>query len=178
VKGAAELPQKKLGAMAHDDPLALAGHLMDQQGLSYEAAEKMIQKSDHERKGFLKFAFHKDWDDPSLYDLIINRDKLSAESASSLIIEAAQSEEIKACSLTALDAMERMSLEKKIEAALIRNNISTMYFHIEVPKKGVVQVTGFTQNEETKDRALTVIKEVSGVSEVISEVTVVPVYGE
>jgi cytidylate kinase len=153
-------------------------HLMDQQGLSSEAAGKMIQKSDHERKGFLKFAFHKDWDDPSLYDLIINRDKLSAESTSMLIIEAAQSQEIKECSLTALDAMERMSLEKKIEAALIRNNISTTYFHIEVPKKGVVQVTGVTQYEETKDRALKVIKEISGVSEVISEVAVVPMHGE
>jgi cytidylate kinase len=153
-------------------------HLMDQQGLSSEAAEKMINKSDNERKGFLKFAFHKDWDDLSLYDLIINRDKLSVESASRLIIEVSQSQEIKACSLTALDSMERMSLEKKIEAALMRNDISTMYFHIEVPKKGLVQVTGVTKYKETKDRVFKVIKETPGVSEILSEVAVVPMHGE
>jgi osmotically-inducible protein OsmY len=138
----------------------------------------MIQKSDHERKGFLNFAFHKDWDDPSIYDLIINRDKLSAESASRLIIEVAKSQEIKECSLTALDFMERMSLEKKIQAAFINNDISTNEFHIEVPEKGVVQVTGVTYYEETKNRALRAINDISGVSEVISEVAVIPMYGE
>jgi len=152
-------------------------HLMDQQGLSTEAAEKMISKSDHERKGFLKFAFHKDWDDLSLYDLIINRDKLSAESASSLIMEAAQSQEIKVCSLTALDSMERMSLEKKIEAALIRNDISTNALRIEVPKKGVASITGWTYTQEDKDRVFHVVQEVPGVQEVKSDVNVVPMTG-
>jgi len=151
-------------------------HLMDQQGLSREAAERMIRKSDHERKGFMKFAFHKDWDDLSVYDLIINRDKLSAESASSLIIEAAQSQEIKTCSLTALDSMERMSLEKKIEAALIRNDISTIEFAIEVPEKGVASITGWTQTQEHKDRVFRVVREVPGVQEVKMEVGVVPMH--
>jgi len=154
-------------------------HLMDQQGLSSEAAEKMISKSDHERKGFLKFAFHKDWDDLSLYDLIINRDKLSVESASSLIIEMAQSEEIKECSLTALDSMGRWSLEKKIEAALIRNNINTNEFTIEVPSKGIASIRGWTRSQEEKDRVSHVVKEVPGVQEVKSEVHVIPMtYGE
>jgi cytidylate kinase len=152
-------------------------HLMDQEGLSREAAEKMISKSDHERKGFLKFAFHKDWDDLSLYDLIINRDKLSAESASRLIIEVSQSQEIKKCSLTALDSMEIMSLEKKIEAAIIRNDISTNELHIEVPKKGVASITGWTQTQEEKDRVFHVVHEVPGVQEVKSEVHVVPMTG-
>jgi cytidylate kinase len=152
-------------------------HLMDQEGLSSEAAEKMITKSDHERKGFLKFAFHRDWDDLSLYDLIINRDKLSAESASSLIIEMAQSQEIKECSLTALESMERMSLEKKIESALIRNDVNTNEFNIEIPKKGVVSITGWTYTQEAKDRVLRAVQEVPGVQEVISDVNVVPMTG-
>lgn len=152
-------------------------HLMDQQELSSEAAKKMIHKSDHERKGFLRFAFHKDWDDLSLYDLVINRDKLSTESASSLIIEVAQSQEIKECSLTALDAMERMSLEKKIEAALIRNNITTNEINIEVPVKGFAYITGWTHTQEQKDHVVQVVQGVPGVTEVKSEVMVVPITG-
>jgi cytidylate kinase len=149
-------------------------HLMDQQGLSNEAAEKMITKSDHERKGFLKFAFHKDWDDLSLYDLIINRDKLSTESVSSLIIDMAQSQEIKACSLTAMDSMERWSLEKKIEASLIQNDINMSYLNIEVPSKGIASITGWTHSQEEKDRVFYVVREVAGVKKVKSEVYVVP----
>jgi cytidylate kinase len=152
-------------------------HLMDRQGLSQEAAEKMIHKSDSERRGFLQFAFHKDWDDPSLYDLIINRDKLSADSAAGLIVEVAQSQEIKECSLTALDAMERRSLSKKIEAALLRNDISPSDFHIEIPEKGVALIRGWTHTQGDKDRLLEVAREVPGVSEVKSEVNVVPISG-
>jgi len=153
-------------------------HLMDQQGLSRESAEKMIEKSDHERKGFMRFAFRKNWDDLSLYDLVLNREKLSAESASILIIEVAQSPEIKACSLTALDAMELKSLEKRVEAALIRSNISTNDFHIEVPEKGVVKVTGWTQMQAHQDRVLHVVQGVPGVTKVESDIKVIPMTGD
>ena len=152
-------------------------HLMDQQGMSREAAEKMIHKSDSERRGFLQFAFHKDWNDLSLYDLIINRDKLTTNSAAKLIIEVAQSQEIKACSITALDSMERLSLLKKIEAAILENNFSPLEFHIEVPEKGVARITGWTHAQESKDRLLAVVKGVPGVSDVRSEVVILPPYG-
>ncbi len=152
-------------------------HLMDQQGMSREAAEKMIHKSDSDRKGFLQFAFHKDWNDASLYDLIINRDKLSIDSAANLIIKVAQSQEIKACSITALDAMEKLSLLKKIEAAMLQNDLSFLDFYIEVPDKGVAQITGWTYTQESKDRLLEVVKGVPGVSDVKSEVVVLPTYG-
>jgi cytidylate kinase len=149
-------------------------NLMDQQGLSQEAATKMIHKSDSERKGFLQFAFHKDWDDLTLYDLSINRDKLSVDSAARLIMEVAQSREIKECSLTALDAMESRSLEKKIEAALIKNDISLLDIHIEIPEKGVALIHGWTHTQENKDLIFEVAKEIPGVSEVKSEVAVIP----
>jgi hypothetical protein len=147
---------------------------MDQQGLSREAAEKMVHKSDHKRKGFMKFAFHRDWDDPSLYDLIINRDKLSPELASSLIIGTAQSQEIRECSLMALAIMERRSLEKRIEATLLRNNINIADIHVEVPVKGIAHITGWTDTQKDKDRVFRVVQGVRGVTDVKSEISVVP----
>ena len=106
---------------------------MDQQGIGRDAAEKIIYKSDSERKGFLQFAFHMNWNDPSLYDLIINQDKMGTDSAAKLITDVAQSQQIKACSLTALYTMERLSLLKKVEAAILKNKISSQGFHIDVP---------------------------------------------
>ena len=55
--------------------------LIGQQGASRKADEKMIHKSGSERRGFLQFAFHMDGNDPCLYALIINRDKLTTDSA-------------------------------------------------------------------------------------------------
>ncbi len=149
-------------------------YLMEQRGMSRDAAQKLIHKSDSERRGFLRYAFHMDWNDPSLYDLVINRDKLSTDLAAKIVIEAASSQEIKECSLTALESMEKLSLCRKIEAAILKKDLIGELVHIEVPVKGVAHVTGFTHTVEERERLLEVVKGVPGVSDVQSEVGVIP----
>jgi cytidylate kinase len=61
--------------------------LMERYHLTNKAAEKMIRKSDNEKKGFLRFAFQMDWENPSLYDLVINTEKLGIEGAAKLVME-------------------------------------------------------------------------------------------
>jgi cytidylate kinase len=148
-------------------------NLMDQQGVSRNAAEKMIHKSDSERRGFMKFAFHMDRDDPGSYDLIINRDKLSAGSGAALIMQVAQSQEITTCSVAALNVMERLSLSKRVEAALLKNKIPLVNLRVEVPEKGVVEVTGVLHSQHLRDHLLEVVQAVPGVSEVRSEVSLI-----
>jgi cytidylate kinase len=144
-------------------------YLMNNQNLTHDAAERMIHKTDNERSGFFQFAYHMDWNDPSLYDLIVNRDKLGEDSAAKLIIEVAQSEVIAACSLSALDSMERMSLLKKVQAAILKNNISPLEFHIEVPEKGMIYITGALSPFDSESTLLEVLQAVPGVKEVKSE---------
>ena len=38
--------------------------IVDQYKVSSKAAEKMMGKTDHERRGFTRYAFHMDWNDP------------------------------------------------------------------------------------------------------------------
>ena len=85
-----------------------------------------------------------DENDASLYALIIDLDKLSTDSAATFIMEVPQSEEIMGSSIRAVDAMERLSLSKRIEAATLKNNLSPLEFHIEVSEKGVAQIMGWT----------------------------------
>ena len=153
-------------------------HLMDHQSINQEAAEKMIHKNDRARRDFLQFAFHIEWNDSSLYDLIIKRDKLSTNSAAKLIVEVAQSQEIKECSLTALESMERLSLSKKVEAAIVKNNFSPVDFQVDITEEGVTQITGWTHSKHEKDRLLKVVEGVPGVSGVKSNVFVVKTFSE
>lgn len=152
-------------------------HLMKERGMSREAAESLIRKKDNESRGFIRYAFHMDWNASSLYDLIVNRDKLSTDSAVKLIVNAARSQEIEECSLTALESMERLSLSRKVEAAMIKNDFSLHEFRIEVPEKGVALITGWTHSPEEKARIMEVVKGVPGVSEVRADVAVVPMVG-
>ena len=50
---------------------------MDEKMTGKELAEKIVERSDHDKKSFLRFAYDKDWLNPNLYDLILNTDKLT-----------------------------------------------------------------------------------------------------
>jgi cytidylate kinase len=148
--------------------------LMEKHGLSKKAAEKLIQKRDDEKRGFFRFAFRMGWNDPSLYDLVINTEKLGLDGAANLILEALLSDAIKECSLKALETMERMSLMKKVQASLLKEHFSHTQFHVEVPEQGLVQITGYTTTEEDKRRMVKAAGKVAGVSKVKDEIGVMP----
>ena len=55
---------------------------------------------------FFRFAFHREWNDLSQLDLVISKEKMSELSVTDVIVETAQNQEVKTCSLTALDAID------------------------------------------------------------------------
>lgn len=64
--------------------------VMERVNVDFKEAERQVQQSDRERARYLKHFYGVDWQDPTLYDLILNTDKLSLEKAVALIITAAQ----------------------------------------------------------------------------------------
>ena len=152
-------------------------NLMIQRGLSRKTAKKLIHKKDQEKKGFFRYVFHAEWNDPALYDLMINTEKIGIDSASKLIMEAAQLPEIKKCSTTALDTMERLSLKKRIHATILKSGLNSPILDVEVPEKGVAEIRGWTYTGGEKERLLEIVKGVPGISEVRSNVYTVPECG-
>ena len=147
-------------------------NLMKEQNLSQKSAEKLIRKSDNEHNGFFKFAFHKDLNDPSLYDLIINTEKIETSAAAKLIIDLANTDTIKACSLNALDAMEKLSQTKRVESELWRHEINPSKMHIEVPEKGIVHISGLSTSSDEKDLILRAIRNIPEIKDVQAEIVV------
>ena len=130
-----------------------------------------MRQDDNQRQGFFQYAFQLDWNDPQLYDLIINTGKMSLATAADLIAEAATRDEMKACSLGALTAMECMSMERKVRAALLKNNINPKMIFIEVPEVGVVIVRGISKASQIKDRIVAIIEGIPGVDDVKAEIS-------
>jgi len=74
--------------------------LMQAQSLKQDAALEFIKKEDRGRARYLKKYFDKNIDDPSLYDLVINTDRLPLDSVAALIGDAmlqTQPHEVAAC---------------------------------------------------------------------------------
>ena len=115
-----------------------------------------------------------DWNDPSLYDLIINTEIMGIDSAVKLLADAASAEAIQACSMTAIDAMERLSQKKKIEAVLVENDINLFLLHVDVPETGVARISGTVYSDLERNRVTELVESVSDVSEVRSEIGILP----
>ena len=146
-------------------------NLMKERHLSRDIALKLIQKADHEQDGFSHYAFHMEWKDESLYDVVINTQKIDYELASRMIIDAYQYS-ITACSLDALDMIEELSFRRAINAVLLENSIQTKWLDIEVHGKGMVAITGYIYSKEEKDKMLTIIRSIPGVTDVKEEVAI------
>lgn len=163
-----------LHVLIHASHVSRLERVIDVHGVSREVAEKLIEKSDHEREGFLRYAFHMDANDPSLYDLVINTEKMGTDGAEALIMEVARSQKIKECSISALESMERLSLGKKVQAEFLRNQFDLSLLHLEVGDKGVVYIRGLTRSQEKAQKLVDLARSVPGVNDVKSEVMVMP----
>ena len=143
-----------------------------ERGFQREAAIKAIHKSDHERGAFIKFSFGVDWENPELYDIVVNMDNLTVEMAVNAVLHISSSEEIKARSVDAMRSLEMMGLSRRAEAALIEAGL----IHgpsISVLEPGKIQLTGFVAEEVTKTKAEEVLKGVKGIQSIDNQIRVV-----
>ncbi len=155
-----------LHVLIHNREESRVEKLMEKQGLSREAAIKVLRKSDDTQRGFFRYAFQMEWDDPSLYDMVLNTEKIGSEAVVQFILDASRTDKMKACSLEAIDNMKRLALSSKIKAELMKSDIYLHNISIEVMEDNAVEITGVTLSSERKDRMMRAVKNVPGVTDV------------
>ncbi len=65
-----------------------AARIAQQQDIQIEAARAQVLASDHTRIHHLRYYYHVRWDDPQLYDLILNTARLEPSQAACLVCQA------------------------------------------------------------------------------------------
>jgi CMP/dCMP kinase len=165
-----------LHVMIHASEETRTERLTKEQNIDEAAAKKLVRRIDKRLKEFVQYAFNRDWNDFSGYDVVINLDKIGADWAVKLIVELAGSSQVKACSLKALEEMERSALQRKVDAAIIKNNMSSGFTHfvVDVTGRGKVHLRGWTYTEEERQKAVEIVRGVPGVAEVTSDIFVRP----
>jgi cytidylate kinase len=137
-----------------------------ERGFDREVAIRALQKSDHEREAFIKFAFGRAWDAPELYDLVLNMDNLSVALAADTVVHLARTEEIQARSADAMKSLAMLGLARRAEASLIEAGFSSAALSVTVTEPGRVRVAGAVATDSTRLKAERVLKGVKGVESV------------
>ena len=146
-----------------------------QQELGHKEALAYIEKVDKERRQWVRFLFDVEWDDPHLYDLVLNLSRLSVGTACETIARLTECDEFKPTA-DSRRAMQNLALASRVRATLARD-ARTRDVELEVvAEEGVVTITGETHSPAVDEAVDLVARRVDGVKEVRSKVVFIPVY--
>jgi cytidylate kinase len=151
-------------------------HLVDTAGLDEKHAARALQQNDHDSAAYIHSFFNANWEDPTLYDLLINAEKLSATTAVQLIINSAQSREIQEGVEKGKGNLADLALVQKAEAKLI----GTLGYDprpVEIrAEKGVVYLRGTVSSSALRNDCERIIAALEGVDHVENELSVAQYY--
>jgi len=146
--------------------------VMEEKPVGREVAEKMISHSDHDKRAFIRFAYDEDMLNPRLYDLVLNTDKLSTDSAVKMIVDAANSNEIKSCGIDSVELLGNLSLNRKVEALLIEAGVTSSHLFFTVEESNSVRLFGIADSSEEKERVETLLRKIKEIKSIKNELVV------
>jgi cytidylate kinase len=161
-----------LHVLVTGSPERRIARIMEENHVSKEVAEKIVERSDHDRSGFIRFAYSEDWLNPRLYDMILNTDKMSVNSGAMMVVDAAKSDEIKACGIDSVKALGRLSLQRKIESVLLEEGVSSPNLFVTVEDMDQVRLYGVTSSTDEKQLVEKTVRAVPGVKKVMNDISV------
>ncbi len=167
---------RKIPGVAHlrfTAPVASrVGRIMAREKVDEKQATRLLHRSDRDSAGFLRFFFDVDWEDPSLYDLVINTQRISADTAVAMIAKLAESPELLAGARIAEEKLTDLSLGQKVEEALLDLlGLNTRLVHIQVDH-GVVTLRGSVVSGLELENAQRAVAQIEGVANVDNQLTV------
>lgn len=149
-------------------------YFMEKKGIEEDLAREIVLSKDDGFKSFFQYAFDLDINNPLLYDLVLNTDKIGIETIISHIIDLAKSNEMAECSIGALDIMKCRSLERKIHAKLILNGVIMTGIIVDVPEPGKAYVHGIISEEGERSKIIEIMGSIEDLKEVETKLTLVP----
>ncbi len=157
----------------------VAGAMRDQ-GLSHEAAIKYVQRIDDERLRRMRDLFDVDWRDPRLYDVVLNLERMSLDSAVDAVASLARQPEFQPTAAS-LQVLADLTLATRVQATLLANP-ATNDIPLEVEaNSGVVHITGMVtalDDGQVEDHIRELALGTEGVTSVVLELEFRPVLAQ
>lgn len=153
--------------------------LVEHHNLSKERAIQYIEKMDEERARWTRFLYHVDWQDPTLYDLVINLNHMDLTDACDIVCYMADAKQFKVTPQWQ-KTMDNLVLSNHLMAIIANNKSISGEVEIKA-SEGVVTLMGSVESLVDADRVRMIVRNVPGVKEVRSRMQVrlvgVPVSG-
>ena len=148
--------------------------LLGSERMEEKQAHWMLRQSDQDSAGYIQSFFNAEWDDPNLYDLLINTDRLSVATAIQLIVRSASSPEIQDGVEEAGERLADLVLATRAEEKLAaRMGEKSRFVEIKA-EKGVLLLAGQVDSPLSKENCEQALAGLEGIIRVENKLLIVP----
>jgi cytidylate kinase len=142
-----------------------ADRIERQQGLTGAAAVDYVRDADRDLAARVRFLYHLDWEDPLLYDVVLNTERLTVGQAVGMLRDRLMGDR-----LTPTDAARRALRDRSLLAtarAVLLANPTTRARPIGVTvADGIAELSGRVDTEDERQAAETAVKRIPGMVDV------------
>ena len=139
-------------------------------------AERVLRRSDRDSAGFIQSFFDVDWNAPDLYDLVINTQKMTQDTAVKMILQFVDSAEMIEGEKKAEEKLAHLALIQKVEAALL-GILGIDIRHINIHNEGgVITLRGAVGSNKDKENCQRTVAGIAGVNRVDNQLLVTEYY--
>ncbi len=131
------------------------------------AARKEIEKNDEAHGRTMRNLFHVDWQDPLLYDIVLNSGHVSVNACIALIKKMIEQPSFQETPESRAE-LDHLQLEARVRSALKSDEVignQDYLFEIEVERGGTVVLNGLVESDAFVERAKRVLAAIPGVIE-------------
>src|SRR5207245_8456792 len=140
-------------------------------GLTHEAALNYVRHSDRERAARVKSLYQLEVDDPLLYDLVLNTERLTVEKGAALVRETLRDERFQSIEPGRREVVD-LSLAALARAALMAHPQVEAHSLTVTCKDGHVTLTGGGREDEQRTVAADGVARIQGLGRRLQEVVV------
>ncbi|HEX9819100.1 MAG TPA: cytidylate kinase family protein [Methylomirabilota bacterium] len=148
-----------------------AERLEREQGLTAEAARDYVRDADRDLAARVRFLYHVDWDEPLLYDVVVNTERTSVTRAVGVLRERLLDERLTPTDASR-QALRDRSLSALARAALLANPATRPRVIGVSVADGSVELTGRVETEAERRTAEEAVARIPGVVRVRNELVV------
>jgi cytidylate kinase len=162
-----------LRVRTHGSERIRADRVEQQQGLTREAALDYVRRTDHERAARVKFLYHLNVDDPMLYDLGLNTDRMTADEGARLVQAALQEPRFQPTDASRRELTD-LAIVAAGKAAFMANPLIDAHRAFLSSSGGAVSLSGTVDSEDARTAAQEAVRRLPGVKGVVNEIIVLP----
>ncbi len=145
---------------------------LEEKGGDEKQVSRLLRRNDRDSEGFIRTFFDMNWNDAALYDLVLNTQQISAETAVSMILHTMESREMREGELQSQEILTKKALAQRVEATLLGVlGMEVRHVNTQV-ETGIVTLRGSVPTAKDKENCEKAVSALVGVQKVDNQLLI------